>query len=272
MKFCFFAFIYLWLAGSASCTPDDGVWKLVWTDEFAGTGHPDPKKWGYESGFVRNKEKQFYTTKRLKNARLENGHLVIEGHRESPKASDLPNETFKKLPKINYTSASLHTKGLASWKFGKIEVRAKLPKGQGVWPAIWTLGTNLPEVGWPRCGEIDIMEFVGKDPGKIHGNAHFHRDGKHASDHKERKTQNVWEDFHLYSIEWDAEFIHFAFDGKRYHSFRINKAKTANGNPFHKPHYLILNLALGGTWGGKIDDTILPARYLIDYVRVFQKD
>jgi beta-glucanase (GH16 family) len=115
------------------------------------------------------------------------------------------------------------------------------------------------------------MEFVGKAPEEIHGNAHFRQHGKHASDHKTCKTKDIWEDFHTYSIEWDAKFIHFAFDGKRYHSFRVAKAKTPSGNPFHKPHYLILNLALGGTWGGKIDNSIFPIRYLIDYVRVYQK-
>lgn len=246
-------------------------WKLVWSDEFNGKGHPDPSKWGYESGFVRNNEKQFYTTKRLKNARLENGHLVIEGHKEAPTPDDLKGEPNKKLPKINYTSASLHTKGLASWKFGKIEVRAQVPRGPGNWPAIWTLGDNISTVGWPRCGEIDILEFVGKDPKNIHGNAHFSVAGKHTSDHKAQPISKPWEDFHVYSIEWDAEFIHFAVDGKRFHSFRVSKAETPDGNPFHKPHYLILNLALGGDWGGPIDDSIFPSRYLIDYVRVFQK-
>jgi len=271
MRFRLFPFIFLTLVGSALGASNKNEWRIVWSDEFTGTGHPDPVRWSYESGFVRNAEKQFYTTKRLKNARLENGHLIIEGHREFFAASHLSDTSSKKLPIIEYTSASLQTKGLASWKFGKIAVRAKLPKSQGVWPAIWTLGDNIPQVGWPSCGEIDIMEFVGKAPGEIHGNAHFRQNRKHASDHKMRKAKNIWEDFHTYSIEWDAKFIHFAFDGKRYHSFRVAKAETSGGNPFHKPHYLILNLALGGTWGGKIDNSIFPIRYLIDYVRVYQQ-
>lgn len=264
-------FIFFSMIGYAFGDSSKDEWSIVWADDFIGTGHPDPERWGYESGFVRNDEKQFYTTKRLKNARLENGHLIIEGHREFPAKSGLPDALSNKFPKIKYTSASLHTKGLASWRFGKIEVRAKLPKGQGVWPAIWTLGDNIPQVGWPSCGEIDIMEFVGKAPGEIHGNAHFRQNGKHASDHKERKAKKILGNFHTYSIEWDAKFIHFAFDEKRYHTFRIEKAQTPDGNPFHKPHYLILNLALGGTWGGKIDDSIFPTRYLIDYVRIYQK-
>jgi beta-glucanase (GH16 family) len=271
MRFWKFPFIFLLLVGYAFGISDKNEWEIVWADEFIGAGHPDPERWGYESGFIRNDEMQFYTTKRLKNARIENGHLVIEGHREFPADIGLLSAPSKKLPKIEYTSASLHTKGLASWKFGKIEVRAKLPKGQGIWPAIWTLGDNIPQVGWPSCGEIDIMEFVGKAPENIHANAHFRQNGKHASDHKIRKTKDIWGDFHIYSIEWNAEFIHFTFDGNRYHSFRIKKATTPNGNPFHKPHYLILNLALGGTWGGNIDNSIFPIRYLIDYVRVYQK-
>ena len=184
MRFGLFQFIFSTFISPALGAPNKNEWQIVWSDEFAGTGHPDPKKWSYESGFVRNAEKQFYTTKKLKNARLENGHLVIEGHREFSAAAHLPNTPSKMLAKIEYTSASLHTKGLASWKFGKIELRAKLPKGQGVWPAIWTLGVYIPQVGWPSCGEIDIMEFVGKGPEEIHGNAHLRQHGKHASDHK----------------------------------------------------------------------------------------
>jgi beta-glucanase (GH16 family) len=191
IRFGNFPFIFSTFISSALSVFNKNEWQIVWADEFAGTGHPDPKKWGYESGFVRNAEKQLHTTKKLENARLENGRLVIEGHREFSTAAHHPNTPSKKLPKIEYTSASLHTKGLASWEFGKIEVRAKLPKGQGVWPAIWTLGVNIPQVGWPSCGEIDIMEFVGKAPEEIHGNTHFHQHGKHASDHKTCKTKNI---------------------------------------------------------------------------------
>ncbi|MGC6466154.1 MAG: glycoside hydrolase family 16 protein [Akkermansiaceae bacterium] len=118
---------------------------------------------------------------------------------------------------------------------------------------------------------MDILEFVGKDPKHIHANAHFQADGKHKSDHKAQPTFKPWDDFHLYSIEWGADFIHFAIDEKRFHSFRISKADTSDGNPFHKPLYLILNLALGGSWGGPIDNAIFPVQYLVDYVRIYQK-
>ena len=245
-------------------------WQLKWSDEFNYTGHPDPKKWGYESGYVRNNEKQYYTTKRLENARVENGHLIIEGRKESPDMATLPNEPTKRRIGINYTSASLHTKGIASWEFGYIEVRAKVPKGKGVWPAIWTLGDNIDQVNWPRCGEIDILEFVGKDPKKIHANAHFLQNGKHTSNQKGQPVSEPWKEFHHYGMQWDRDWIHFYFDGQRYHSFKVSKADGTSGNPFHRPHYLILNLALGGTWGGTIDGSIFPAQYLIDFVRVYQ--
>jgi beta-glucanase (GH16 family) len=141
-------------------------WHLKWSDEFDKDGLPDPTKWGYEEGLVRNNEAQLYT-KRSENARVEGGMLVIEGRKE-----ELPNPHFKEgsenwkeqKPVASYTSASLKTQGIASWQYGRIEVRAKIPQGKGIWPAIWTLGDNISEIGWPRCGEIDIMEFVGKEP------------------------------------------------------------------------------------------------------------
>ena len=143
--------------------------KLVWSDEFNYQGLPDPAKWGYETGFVRNHESQYYTKERKENARVENGHLVIECRKEQfTPANHVP---------VNYTAASLITQNKASWQYGRIEVRAKLPHGKGVWPAIWMLGTNITQVGWPRCGEIDIMEFIGKEPKNIFGTLHFSVDG-----------------------------------------------------------------------------------------------
>ncbi|MBN1901561.1 glycoside hydrolase family 16 protein, partial [Candidatus Sumerlaeota bacterium] len=169
-----------------------------------------------------------------------------------------------------YTAASLITFNKESWKYGRIEVRARLPRGKGVWPAIWTLGVNRPEVSWPRCGEIDIMEFVGKIPDKVHGTAHYAEDGKHRSDGGKLQTEEPWNDFHVYAIEWREVRIDFFFDEIKYHTFVIDKAGKGEDNPFRKPHYLLINLALGGSWGGPIDDSILPQKYLIDYVRVFE--
>lgn len=237
-------------------------WKLVWSDEFNADGLPDTNKWGYEVGFVRNHEKQYYTKSRLENARVENGNLVIECRKEhfTP-----PNHS-----PVEYTAASLTTQHKESWQYGRIEVRAKLPQGKGVWPAIWMLGTNITRVGWPRCGEIDIMEFVGKEPDQIHGTIHFFANDKHASDHKSLKVSRPFDDFHVYAIEWTPEKIDFYFDQQKYQTARIDKADQNGGNPFREPQYLILNFALGGSWGGEVDDSILPQQFLIDYVRVYQ--
>jgi beta-glucanase (GH16 family) len=207
-------------------------WQLKWSDEFDKDGLPDPAKWGYEEGLVRNNEAQFYTT-RSENARVEGGVLVIEGRKEefaNPGFKEGSDNWKEQKPFASYTSASLTTQGKASWQYGRIEVRAKIPQGKGIWPAIWTLGDNITQIGWPHCGEIDIMEFVGKEPEKIHATTHFALDGKHSS---------------------------------KGNSIKVNK-------PFDKPHFLLINLALGGAWGGEIDDAVLPQKYLIDYVRVYQ--
>ena len=233
--------------------------RLVWEDQFDRPGLPDASRWDYEVGLVRNNERQYYTHARSKNARVEDGLLVIEAHREAFEGAE-------------YTSASLTSR--ASWTYGRIEVRAQLPRGRGTWPAIWTLGTNIREVGWPRCGEIDIMEHVGFDPGRIHANIHTQ-----AYNHVQRTNKGNSllvsrpdETFHVYEAIWTPTQIEMLVDGQRYFTF----AKEAGGEavwPFDQPQYLILNLAIGGSWGGQqgIDDAALPARYLIDYVRVYRR-
>ena len=149
--------------------PADKQWKLVWSDEFDYQGLPDANKWDYEVGFVRNKESQYYTRARPENARVEGGNLVIEGRHET--YSD-PNAKGRNAGKAaEYTAASLITRKKAEWKYGRVEIRARLPEGKGVWPAIWMLGSNIGEIGWPACGEIDIMEFVGHDPNHVHATA-----------------------------------------------------------------------------------------------------
>lgn len=251
-------------------------WSLVWSDEFSTPGLPDKTKWDYETGFVRNNELQFYTRDRLENARVEGGNLVIEGRKERyPNPGYKPGSDPKKsrrsgLEFADYTAASLITKGKASFLYGRIEVRAKLPQGKGVWPAIWMLGTNMPAVGWPRCGEIDIMEFVGKDPDRVHATMHFSREGKHASKGSNLKAPSPFNDFHIYAVEWFPDHMDFFFDQQKYFTFQVNDAGPGADNPFRKPQYLLINLALGGSWGGTMDDAVLPQKYLVDYVRVYE--
>ena len=260
------------LGGEPGALPPAG-WKLAWSDEFDYEGPPDPKKWDYEEGFVRNNEMQYYTRARRENARVEKGVLVIEGRKEkfrNPKYQRGSKDWRRGREFAEYTSAALITRGKASWRYGRIEVRAKLPRGKGMWPAIWTLGTNRSKVRWPGCGEIDIMEFVGKQPDHVHGNAHYGLGGRHRSKHGKLRTKAPYDDFHVYAIEWFPDRIDFYFDKKKYHTFRIDDAGKGADNAFRRPHYLLINLAIGGSWGGKIDEAVLPQKYLIDYVRVYE--
>jgi beta-glucanase (GH16 family) len=239
-------------------TPTAISGNLIWQDEFDKPGLPDAGRWNYEVGLIRNNERQYYTRERPANARVEDGVLVIEAHRESYQGAD-------------YTSASLTSR--SSWASGRIEVRAKLPRGRGTWPAIWMLGVNIRDVGWPACGELDIMEHVGFDPGRVHANIHTtaynHVQGTNKGN--SRLVPGVDEDFHVYSAIWSPAQIDFLVDGQRYFTF----AKEPGGDavwPFDKPQYLILNLAIGGSWGGQqgIDEAAFPTRFLIDYVRIYR--
>jgi len=271
-----------------SCKEDKKVaiitneYTLVWADEFDYTGKPDPTKWGYEIGFIRNNEKQYYTDS-LKNARVEKGNLIIEAHKEKITNKDFKSTKFQEkswlhyIPKIDtaqYTSASLTTKGITEWTYGKIEVKAKLPKGVGQWPAIWMLGENKKEVGWPKCGEIDIMEHVGFNKDTVFGSIH-----SESYNHIKRtqKTNGVFIDqpydkFHVYSIEWTPEKITFLLDEVIYLHID-NEHKTTNEWPFDQNFCLKLNNAIGGMWGAQkgIDDSVFPQQMVFDYVRVYQK-
>ncbi len=255
-------------------------WKLVWSDEFDRPGLPDAAKWDYEEGFIRNNEEQYYTRERKENARVENGVLVIEARKERMKNPAYDPEAKGKgrgrrsREYAEFTSASLTTRGKASWAYGRIEVRARLPSGRGTWPAIWMLGTNTRQVGWPACGEIDIMEFVGFEPGVVHANIHTKKynhvlkTGKGA----QLKMPDASEAYHVYAVEWDAKRLDFYVDDKKYFTYE-NEGTGADAWPFDKDQFLILNLAIGGAWGGAkgIDESIFPQHYYIDYVRVYQK-
>jgi beta-glucanase (GH16 family) len=272
-------------AGDAPKTDDSKDrpgWKLVWSDEFDYEGVPDPKKWGYETGFVRNGEMQFYTNARSENARVENGNLIIEARKEhfpNPKydANNKGTDWNKIKSHAEYTSASLTTEKFASWTYGRIEVKAKIPTGRGTWPAIWMLGTNIhePGVGWPKCGEIDILENVGFDPDGIHTTVHtgaYNHVKKTAKGHRE-ELKKPFDDFHIYAIEWTKKAIDFFLDDKKVFSFENDGKGDVNTWPYDKPQYLILNFAVGGGWGGVkgIDDSIFPQKFVIKYARVYQQ-
>jgi beta-glucanase (GH16 family) len=236
-------------------------WRLVWQDEFSGTGLPDATRWDYEVGYVRNSELQYYTRARTENARQENGQLILEARRDGWNGHDI-------------TSASIITKGKKSFLYGRIEVRAKLPTGKGTWPAFWMLGTNIDQVGWPACGEIDIMEYVGFSPTTIHGTVHtpFYYHGSAAGPRGgNTQASSPWLDYHLYAIEWFPDRIDFFVDSVKYFTF-FNEGTSAKW-PFDKPHYLLLNLAIGGSWGGQqgVDMTLFPHRVYVDYVRVYER-
>lgn len=247
------------VAGCASNKPDSGR-KLIWSDEFDKKGLPDAAKWNYDtggSGFG-NEEAQFYTKDRLENARVENGKLIIEARRE--------NRDDKK-----YTSARLLTKGKFSFQYGTLEVRAKLPKGRGTWPAIWMMSEDMKK--WPDDGELDIMEHVGYHQGYIHASVHTKKYNHvlHTQKTDTLFVKDASDKFHVYKADWSPEKIEVYIDNQKFFTYE-NKEKSDEAWPFDKPYFIILNLAIGGFWGGKegIDDTIFPQKFEIDYVRVYQ--
>ncbi|NJK93586.1 MAG: glycoside hydrolase family 16 protein [Bacteroidetes bacterium] len=258
------SFLVLFLLVISACNSGKkGYTKLVWADEFEYSGSPDSSKWDYEKGYIRNNEMQYYTNK-TENVRVENGNLIIEAHRDS---SVVGNDT------LNVTSASLITAGKQEWTYGRVEVRAKIPSFLGSWPAIWMLGSNIHEVGWPKCGEIDIMENVGFDPDTVHFNIHTEAYNHVKGTNKGKKVylKDPEAEFHVYAVEWFEDRLDFYLDSVKVFTF-ANEGNGTDVWPFNKPHYLILNLAVGGAWGGVmgVDEKALPQKFLIDYVRVYQ--
>lgn len=240
-------------------------WKLVWSDEFDYKGLPDPKKWGYDVGGRGwgNNELQYYTDAKTDNARIEDGKLIIEARKE-------------KAGSNNYTSARLVTKGKGDWTYGRFEVRAKLPSGRGTWPAIWMLPSkkSYSDRFWPDNGEIDIMEYVGSDPGVIHATTHTRAYNWPKNNQKTAtfRVADAETAYHLYAMEWSAERIDIYIDETRIFSDR-NEGTGWEAWPFDRDFHLILNLAIGGNWGGAkgVDDGIFPQRMEIDFVRVYQR-
>jgi beta-glucanase (GH16 family) len=236
-------------------------WVLDWEDQFNQDGLPNPAIWSYEVGKIRNNEAQFYTKARLENARVENGMLLIEARKDNFDGNEI-------------TSASIHTSGKKSMLYGKIEVRAKVPEGRGSWPAIWMLGeSKTKKINWPECGEIDIMENVGYDPDKVHFNVHTKAYNHVMNTNKGKIVPDInpSQDFHIYAVEWYTNRIDFFLDGTK--QFTFMKEEGNDKWPFDKSQYLILNLAIGGAWGGQkgIDDTKFPFKYYIDYVKVYKQ-
>jgi beta-glucanase (GH16 family) len=267
--------------------------KLVWHDEFSYNGLPDSTKWNYEVGLNRRTEKQYYTQKRLDNIFVKKGFLTIKAKKEKFKNPDLEKFKNQKLPEkylnapkdsipgwlrnrfdtiFNYTSASIVTLHKASWTYGRIEIRAKLPSGKGVWPVIWMMGSNIDSIPWPYCGEIDIMEYVGRMPNTVQSNVHYASKvtKQHLSNAQKIEMPKPFKKFHIYAMEWDEKGINFFADNKLYHSVDFGSFPSNVENPFLKPLYLLMNFALGGSFGGPIDDANLPQELTIDYVRMYQ--
>ncbi|MEP6616062.1 MAG: glycoside hydrolase family 16 protein [Ginsengibacter sp.] len=237
------------------------TWKLMWHDEFNYTGLPDSAKWNYDTGGDGwgNNELQFYTQSKLSNARVINGCLVIQARKENVEGK-------------KFSSARLITKGKEDWKYGRVEVRAMLPAGLGTWPAIWMLASTTP-LQWPDDGEIDIMEHVGFDQGKIHASVHCK---KYNHVIRTQKTDTIMvkdcsRSFHVYSMEWDDDHISIFVDRKKYFTFK-NEHSGYDAWPFSQPFHLLLNIAVGGNWGGAkgVDQNIWPQKMLVDYVRLYQ--
>jgi beta-glucanase (GH16 family) len=250
-------------------------YKLVWSDEFNVNGVPDTKNWDYETGFVRNQEAQWY---QKENAYCQDGFLVIEARNENRVNPGFVcknhRDWAKRRDSVKVTSSCLITRGKHSWQYGRFEMRAKIPVGKGMWPAFWTLGL---EGNWPANGEIDIMEYY---TGKILANTAW----------KSKKSDTAWDSqtvmlnhfkdaswadkFHVWRMDWDAQSIKLFVDDELLNETDLKETVHAVNQkilPFQQPHYILLNLAVGGINGGDFTKASFPSRYIIDYVRVYQK-
>jgi beta-glucanase (GH16 family) len=249
-------------------TPDPASYELVWSDEFDQDGLPDSARWGYDVGDGcpaicgwGNAELEHYTAGRPENARVENGYLIIEAHRETVGSSQ-------------YSSARLVTREKGDWLYGRLVIRARLPTGRGTWPAIWMLPTDWAYGGWPASGEIDILEHVGFNPdsvfGTVHTAAYNHAQGTQRGG--SLALPDAETEFHEYAVDWTPGQIVFLVDSVAYFSF-ANEGTGSAAWPFDRRFHLILNVAVGGTWGGQqgVDDAIWPQRLTVDYVRVYQR-
>lgn len=247
--------------------PTPEGWSLIWNDEFEGSGLPSSDRWVYDVGNHGwgNQERQDYRSDDLETAFLEDGKLVIRTH--------LIERSDQKI----YRSARLKTKGKLDFTYGRVEVRAKLPAGRGLWPAIWMLASQETYGGqfWPDNGEIDIMEYVGYEPDVVHATIHTkarnHMRGTQVGE--QITVPSVEEAFHIYTLEWEPDELNVYLDDELYFTYSKGPDDDWQQWPFDQPFHLIMNTAVGGTWGGRegVDDSIFPQRFEIDYVRVYQR-
>ncbi|HVO58941.1 MAG TPA: glycoside hydrolase family 16 protein [Dongiaceae bacterium] len=251
--------------------PPTSGWTLAWSDEFSfpDGSAPDSSKWAYDIGGDGwgNDELETYTS-RLQNAQIQSGNLVITAQQETFTGSDGITR--------NYTSARLKTQNLFSQTYGRFEARIKIPKGQGMWPAFWMLGQDISSEGWPKCGEIDIMENIGREPGSVHGSLHGPSTTGITSDATSTFSlpsgQNFSDDFHIYAVEWDATTVRFFVDSNNYATVAKSQWPAGGTWVFDHPFFIILNVAVGGSWPGSPDaSTQFPRQMLVDYVRVYNK-
>lgn len=271
MKLLIFAFFFLWQCSDSSTKSRDIIpeekdgWRLVWSDEFDGTGWPDAHKWSYDVGGHGwgNNELQYYTEKRLENCYLDKGFLNIVAWQEQFEGNA-------------YTSARLVSHEEGKWTYGRFEICARLPRGRGTWPAIWMLPSEWTygNGGWPDNGEIDIMEHVGYDPGIVHASTHTNTYNHTIGTQKTAiiNVPDAQDIFHVYALEWSADTIQVFVDSTKYFT-HVNDGSGWQAWPFDKDFHLILNIAIGGDWGGLqgVDNSVFPQRLEVDYVRVYER-
>src|SRR6266567_417223 len=247
------------------------LWKLVWSDEFNGNNGSavDASKWVSETGGGGwgNSELESYTS-RPQNASQQDGNLVIKVLKEKYKGADGIAR--------DYTSARLKTQGKFSQAYGRFEARIKIPRGQGIWPAFWMLGDDIDKSGWPACGEIDIMENIGKEPAVVHGTIHGpgYSGGKGiGSPHGLQGGERFADDFHIFAVEWEPNAIHFYVDEQLYATRTAAELPKGTKWVYDHPFFLLLNVAVGGGWPGSPDETtVFPQTMLVDYVRVYERE
>lgn len=261
-------FLPLFLAAQARLADSKpAAWTLVWGDEFNGPGL-DPTKWTYDLGGGKwgNQELEYYTD-RPENLSVQDGNLVITARQG--KSTGAGHETW------NYTSARVKTQGKFAQTYGRFEARIKIPHGQGMWPAFWMLGDNIEKVGWDQCGEIDIMENIGKNPSTVYGTIHgpgYLGEGGLESEYGLSGAKRFADDFHVFAVEWEPSAIRFYVDSDLYVTRTPADIPAGKKWAFDHPFFLLLNLAVGGDWPGNPDaSTVFPQTMLIDYVRVYQK-